>query len=184
MCGQKYNKNRDHIPKIKTMEKYIDEIVENVQDENQHILETGRILTEAEQRIARHSGVVHPEKIRLLELGGSEVPQIMERAFGAIIPGLQNGDNPMGKVLPAAMIQMMLHPVGVSLGYGVILNLDIIRSGILPVSTDQLKAHEFTHVGQIERMGLRKFTIAYLQEIDRYGLGPLEMEANMKMIGG
>lgn len=124
---------------------------------------SGNPLTEAEQAIARHSGVRHPEKIRVCRWNVAEMEAMMQRAFGDLLAAFP---------LPFAV------PPGTTIGYAVMV-LDAQRN----VPQDVLLAHEFTHTAQVERLGLHGFTRAYIEELQGlgWGPGPLETEANEKM---
>jgi len=120
------------------------------------ILDQGVPLTGPQLADARHVGVAHPEKIRVLLVEALPYPENADVVFAAKQVGLfQAGSS------------------GLALGYGIFL-----RYG--DGEDRQVLVHECVHVAQYERLdGIRPFLNVYLREcIDPgYPFGALEQEA-------
>lgn len=143
--------------------------------EDEMIRNKGRVLSEVEIDIAVHCGVQDPAKIRVLELEEDGVLEVMERSLRPVFAAMGiTGD----------LKEVVSDISGVCMGAGVILNVDVLRKCGLPfLMPEQVKAHGFTQVAQIERMGMTAFLTDYMQEL-RAGTedGPLEREAAKNMM--
>ena len=105
--------------------------------------------------VAESVGVLHPQRIRRVEVSRLPVPDDQELQQAALATGL----------LGPSMI-------GLTLGYGVF----VCRGH----GTVRLFSHEFRHVYQYEQAGsIAAFLPVYLQQIvtDGYSNAPLEMDA-------
>ena len=127
-----------------------------VEDQERLILEQGLPLTEAELRIAAAAGVLHPERVRLLAVAKTPLPEekTLRRAVQAF-----------------GFVSEMTD--GLTAGYGF-----FVRKSRLHDPT--LVAHELAHVAQYERYGgVHGFLAKYLAVINEYGYdaAPLELKA-------
>jgi hypothetical protein len=122
---------------------------------SQEILSTGQPLTERGKRIARHSGVVSPDRIRV-----------------KIVPSIPRPDDT--ELLYAATSTGLLSPssAGLTLGYGIYI--------AHAYQSDSLLAHECRHVFQYESAGsIANFLPSYLMQIAEFGyeMAPYEIDA-------
>jgi hypothetical protein len=121
------------------------------------ILQLGVPLTEAQLADARQVGVIHPERVRLLQV--KQIPRPDHQELAAI----------------AAMTNL-ISPLtaGMTLRYGIFIRTDCW--GQRP-----LVAHELVHTSQYERLGgFEAFLRPYLLECltsPGYPYGPMEQEA-------
>jgi hypothetical protein len=127
-----------------------------VKDQEQLILEQGLALTEHEMRIATAAGVLHPERVRVLAVTKTPLPEekTLRRAAQAF-----------------GFVSEMTD--GLTAGYGF-----FVRKSRRHDPT--LVAHELAHVAQYERFGgIHAFLAKYLAEINEngYEAAPLELEA-------
>ena len=127
-----------------------------VEDQERLILEQGVALSEPELRIATRAGVLHPERVKLLAVTKTPLPEEKTlrraaRAFGFV----------------SEMTD------GLTAGYGFFLRESRRNDRALV-------AHELVHVAQFERFGgIHAFLAKYLREIleNGYDAAPLELEA-------
>ncbi|MDD4963382.1 MAG: hypothetical protein PHI11_05610 [Gallionella sp.] len=123
------------------------------------ILQLGVPLTEAQLADARQVGVIHPERVRLLQVMQIPKPDHQELADIAAITNL---------ISPST--------AGMTLRYGIFIRTDCW--GQRP-----LVAHELVHTSQYERLGgFEAFLRPYLLECltpPGYPNGPMELEAIM-----
>lgn len=127
-----------------------------VEDQERRILEQGEALNESELRIAKAAGVLHPERVRILAVTKTPLPE--ERS-------LRRAAQAFGFV--SEMTD------GLTAGYGFFVR-DFRRHD------PTLVAHELAHVAQYERLGgIEPFLAKYLAEINEngYDAAPLELEA-------
>jgi len=127
-----------------------------VEEQERLILEHGVPLNESELRIAVAAGVFHPERVRLLPVKKTPLPEerTLRRAAQAF-----------------GFISEMTD--GLTAGYGF-----FVRESRRHDLT--LVAHELAHVAQYERLGgIHRFLEKYLAEINEFGYdaAPLELEA-------
>ncbi len=119
------------------------------------ILRRGVALSAAQADKARHIGVVHPDKVRLLAVDVIPPTNRLLRAVGAKLGFVSS------------------QTIGMTLRYGIFIQTD-------HWGDRRLLVHELAHVAQYERFGgFRKFLFQYLQECINpgYPLGDLELEA-------
>lgn len=120
------------------------------------ILAQGVPLTESERADARAMGVLHPERVRALQVDHVPMP---------VHPLLRRVAQAAGLLFPQT--------AGMALGYGIFIRQDYWGHRTIV-------AHECVHVGQYERLGgFRPFLRQYVAECLTFGypLAPLEMEA-------
>jgi hypothetical protein len=127
-----------------------------VEDQERLILEQGVGLSEPELRIATRAGVLHPERVKLLAVAKTPLPEekMLRRAAQAF-----------------GFVSEMTD--GLTAGYGF-----FVRESRRHDPT--LVAHELAHVAQYERFGgIPAFVARYLAEINEngYDAAPLELEA-------
>jgi len=127
-----------------------------VEDQERLIMEQGEALTVAELRIAAAAGVLHPERVRLLAVAKTPLPEekTLRRAAQAF-----------------GFVSEMTD--GLTAGYGFFVRESRRHDPVLV-------AHELAHVAQYERYGgVHGFLAKYLAEINEYGYdaAPLELEA-------
>ena len=127
-----------------------------VEKQELSICERGTPLTGSQMADARRAGVVHPEKIRVLQVETLPQPEDEDMMFVAKRVGL-----------------FSTRSAGLTMGYAIALTHDFWNDRYTLV-------HEFVHVSQYERMGGAKpFLSVYLREcIDPgYPFGRMEQEA-------
>ncbi|MFD1260140.1 hypothetical protein [Entomomonas asaccharolytica] len=125
------------------------------EDTEEYIIKQGIALNKTQQADAKTVGVIHPEKIYVLELDIFPLPEDPTLQKAATTLGL------LGK-----------NTVGLTLGYGI-----LIKKGLLSRS---LLSHECRHVYQYEQEGsVAAFIKAYLASIIEYGYfdSPYEIDA-------
>lgn len=127
-----------------------------VEEQEHHILEHGEALSGPELQIAIAAGVLHPERVRLLPVAKTPLPEehTLRRAAQAF-----------------GFVSEMTD--GLTAGYGF-----FVRQSRHHDLT--LIAHELAHVAQYERFGgIHGFLQQYLAEINEFGYdaAPLELEA-------
>ncbi len=130
-----------------------------VEREERKILQYGVPLPPDGLRDAAKMGVVHPEKIRLLQV--DQIPWL-------------NG--PLVKLLSRVMPVVSCTTVGLSLRYGIYIRSRYWRNR-------HLIAHECVHTGQYERSGsVGEFLRAYFTECLEVGYpaAPMEQEAILR----
>ncbi len=129
-------------------------------DQERMILQSGVSLTELQLSDARHVGVIHPERVRLLRVGQIPAPSHPMLAAAAVATNL---------ISPSTG--------GMTLRYGVFIRTDCWEHRLLV-------AHEFVHVAQYEQLGgFEAFLRPYLFECTTppgYPNGPMEQEAVTK----
>ena len=131
-----------------------------VNEQSQHILDTGEALSERGVQIARLVGVSAPEHIRVSVVSSLPLPDDPELRNVAIQTGL----------LGPGM-------VGVTYGYGI-----YMCDGSL---SNRLLSHECRHVAQYEEAGsIENFLPIYLQQIVQFGYrdAPYEVDARQHEI--
>ena len=126
-----------------------------VEEQEARILAEGLLLTPSQLEDARRVGVIHPQRVRLLNV--AEIPM------------------PSDPMLRAAAEMSGLSPGawGLTLQYGIFIRTDHWNERGLLV-------HELVHTGQYERLGgVRPFLDCYLRECLSVGypMGALEQEA-------
>jgi len=127
-----------------------------VEEQERTILEQGVELNALELQIAAQAGVLHPERVRLLSVARTPLPEE---------PTLRRAAQAFGFV--SEMTD------GLTAGYGFFIRQSRGRDPVLV-------AHELAHVAQYERYGgIPGFLAKYLAEINEYGYdaAPLELEA-------
>ena len=115
----------------------------------------GAPLSEGGATMARIVGVLHPDRIRILEVDAISMPDEPDLRVLALQAGLLG---------PRAL--------GLTLGYGIFIHKDHKSS--------RLVTHELRHVHQYEKAGsIAVFLSNYLQQILDYGYAqaPLEIDA-------
>ena len=119
------------------------------------ILESGVPLNEWEKKVARHLGIMQPDKVRLLSVAQVPLPADAELCAAAAAAGLVSADS-----------------IGMALHYGIFIRDDFWRE-------PETVAHELVHTAQCERMGWELFLRQYLSECLQVGYdhAPLEQEA-------
>ena len=119
------------------------------------ILERGVPLDAWEEQAARQLGVLHPDKVRLLQVAQVPMPEEADLRAAASAAGLVAGDS-----------------AGMALRYGIFIREDYWRGRAIV-------AHELVHTAQCERMGWELFLRQYLTEclLSGYPQAPLEQEA-------
>ncbi len=127
-----------------------------VHEQERMILERGEALSESELRMATAAGVRHPERVRLLAVEKTPLPEekTLRRAAQAF-----------------GFVSEMTD--GLTAGYGFFVHESRRHDSALV-------AHELAHVAQYERYGgVHGFLAKYLAEINQYGYdaAPLELEA-------
>jgi hypothetical protein len=121
------------------------------------IMETGRVLTDEEQVLARLIGIMRVERIRVLEVEEVPAPEQVLLRIAAQQVGLFGNET-----------------AGMTLRYGIFIQKNSAEDR-------RLLAHELGHVRQYERMGgFRAFMERYLFEcmIIGYPNTPMEQEAD------
>jgi hypothetical protein len=119
------------------------------------VMRVGVPLSEEETELARRAGVKEPQRIRI---------EVRERIP---MPGSR-----LLRVL-AMQVGLSLEPVGLSLGYGIVVRA---REG----RNSRLITHEFVHTAQYERLGgMKPYLRQYLRECLLFGYSnaPMEEEA-------
>jgi hypothetical protein len=125
------------------------------ESQSTQIMHFGQPLENAHLDIARSVGVMHPAKIRIMEVDCLPFPDDSDLKQAAQTSGL-----------------LSENAAGLTLGYGI-----YVRRGY---GTIRLFSHEFRHVYQYEDAGsISAFLSAYLQQIMTFGYenAPLEMDA-------
>jgi hypothetical protein len=127
-----------------------------VEDQERLILEQGAGLSAPELRIATRAGVLHPERVKLLAVAKTPLPEekTLRRAAQAF-----------------GFVSEMTD--GLTAGYGFFVRESRRHD-------PALVAHELAHVAQYERFGgIPAFVAQYLAEINEngYDAAPLELEA-------
>lgn len=119
------------------------------------ILESGVPLDGWEKKAARHLGIIHADKVRLLEVKQVPLPADAELCAAASAAGLVSADS-----------------IGMSLRYGIFIRDDFWRQR-------EVVAHELVHTSQCEKLGWELFLRQYLSECLQVGYpqAPLEVEA-------
>ncbi|HEY0074510.1 MAG TPA: hypothetical protein VGB77_10435 [Abditibacteriaceae bacterium] len=122
------------------------------------ILERGVPLDAWEEQVARRLGVLHPDKVRLLQVAQVPMPEEADLRAAASAAGLVAGDS-----------------AGMALRYGIFIREDFWRER-------EIVAHELVHTAQCERLGWEPFLRQYLTEclLSGYSQAPLEQEARDK----
>jgi len=130
--------------------------IEWAEERAQEVAGSGRILTEAEQELARGVGVARPEKIRIALVDALPLPKDPSLRAAALQAGL----------LGPGM-------VGLTLGYSV-----FVCKGH---ESSRLLSHEFRHVYQYERAGsISSFLPSYLEQIVRIGYDNCDFEKDAR----
>jgi hypothetical protein len=117
----------------------------------------GRSLAPAETELAELAGIQRPHEVFVLRVHSIPLPDSWALRTAGSITGL------FSQELTALTV-----------GYGI-----YIKSGSI---TNDLLAHEFTHIAQHEKAGgIHGFLIQYLQEMVEYGYvdAPMEIEARL-----
>lgn len=134
---------------------FLDAATQWLEQQQSIIVLRGRVLTIAEQHIARQVGVAHPDRVYLYEVGAIERPEEPELAALCEQFGFLTQDT-----------------IGLTLGYGI-----YIKQAYL---TTRLLSHELRHVYQYEQAGSPEaFLSRYIGEIMQFGYldAPLEIDA-------
>jgi hypothetical protein len=129
--------------------------VEWARQQEDLILEQGVPLNAWEQQVSQRLGVLHPDKVRLLQVAQVPMPEEIDLRAAASTAGLVAGDS-----------------AGMALRYGIFIREDFWRER-------EIIAHELVHTAQCERMGWEPFLRQYLTEclLSGYPQAPLEQEA-------
>jgi hypothetical protein len=121
-----------------------------------HILERGIGLSERGIEVARHAGVQHPERVRLLPVATIPIPEEADLRQAAQEFGL-----------------ITQQTAGLTIGYGIFVLQNCSNDA-------KLVAHELMHVAQCENSGgIPGFLVKYLSEVNEYGYpeAPMEQQA-------
>lgn len=122
--------------------------------ESQRIANSGRALTEREQKLAREVGVTRVEQIRIALVDALPLPDDPELRAAALQTGLLGSDT-----------------AGLTLGYSI-----FVCEGY---ETVRLLTHEFRHVYQYEQAGsIADFLPGYLQQVVEVGYANTTFEKN------
>ncbi len=118
------------------------------------IARDGRLLNSSEEEIARRVGVLHPERVRILEVQELPLPDDIELREAALALGL------LGPTM-----------VGLTLGYSIYL---------MPGHRDRFLPHELRHVFQYEQAeSIAEYLPKYLGQLVSFGYtdAPMEIDA-------